>query len=208
MGAHPARRPIILAGLVALASVALLVGSSSASAKKRGKNVPGGIYRGTVALVGASQNSIGSTAVSLQVSHSVVSGMQVGPTPLECDRTAAITTPALSGFPAVNLKAETGFNPSDALLSVKFTQSPLNATASNPWVTNSFPNEDAGVADVGIAGTFIAGAFLGNPHGFVVDATTNAQGQLGPPGPIGTENRCSATALSFNLKRKKHHKHR
>jgi hypothetical protein len=196
-----------------VACVSLLALSAPVAGAMAARNIPGGTYKGRVAVSvveinGALGKGIGSTKLSLKVSHSVVSGMRIGPVPEECGG-LKLRTPPLSGFPRVNLKKEKLFNPSDALLSVEFTQSPLNATASNPWVLFGVPVFDGGTAVVDLAGSFIAGHFEGAPGGFGVFVETNDRGELGPPGPDGLFNACGVRAESFFLRRvgakKKHH---
>ncbi len=198
--------------LASIASVSLLALSATGGQAMAGNNVPAGTYKGSVAvdvvaINGELGKGIGSTALSLRVAHSVVSGMRIGPTPEECGG-LKLKTPPLSGFPAVNLKKQKLFNPSDALLSVSFTQSPLNASASNPWVLFGVPLEQAGAATVGLSGNFIAGHFESTPGGFEVFVETNSKGELGPPGPDGLSNTCKVQAQGFDLKRVGVHKKR
>ncbi len=192
--------------LVAAALLALGVGATQAVALT---NIAGGIYKGRVPVKlveinGSFGNQIGSTTISLRVSRSVVSDLRIGPTPVECAGLKR-KTPPLSRFPRVNLKKEKPFNPEDALLSVSFTQTPLNPTASNPWVLSGTTEEDSGL--VAISGRFITEPFAGisyfesDPGGFELFFSTNSKGEFGPAGTDGVSNPCQVRAESFGLKR-------
>lgn len=192
--------------LAATALLALGAGPTQAIALS---NIPGGIYKGRVLvnlveINGSFGNQTGSTTVSLRISHSVVSDLRIGPTPVECGG-LRLKTPPLSRFPKVNLKKQKPFDPADALLSVSFTQTPLNARASNPWVLSGVPEEDSGL--VALSGRFITeplsgtSFFEGDPGGFEVFLSTNSKGEFGPPGPDGVSNPCQVRAEAFGLKR-------
>ncbi len=200
-----------------LAVIALLALGASAGQAIALSNIPGGIYKGRVPvglveINGSFGDQIGSTSVSLRVTHSVVSDLRIGPTPVECGG-RKLKTPRLSGFPKVNLKKQKLFNPDDALLSVSFTQTPLNASGSNPWVLSGVPEEGSGL--VALSGRFITEPFSGisffegEPGGFELFFSTNSKGEFGPPGPDGVYNPCQVRAETFGLKRVgvRHHGH-